>query len=634
MDFEIKRIDLRLRTKYPHLETIIFKVIDYRYIIYVENYTDNFAKLSDEFHNEIRFIAAPVSVSDKKPLNYLEVIKHFDDAEIADSFNGLPLTQGDTLDLINFCLPDIPVNYVEGVGPDYFIKIYTDILSDDQKSRLEDFLKKIESRVDYKIISDPTISMKKLEEQRESEERINSDPKTREFMHSLNNPVLNLTPTKREKIIIQSEKEHEQFYFDNIAKIYNGKIKIIDIIKIEPSEVSCFIDYSSFSNINIRNGILLYDKIYLNFPFEQSYKIFLNEQKISQDEFFSLIQRGKLNLVLTQPLHRYDFYFIKEIENINKDTLITRRKINTILIADFINILNQYYIKELNFSSYIYELSSEFSKLSQIDSDSAYSFLSWPFRAVREAFEVLTFNSSKRVSAFGINNVISKFISKKLEKDLELEFMVNSEDVHISHALGSVLFPSFSNSDYSNRPFASIMGNLLNFYSSLSLETIADTVIFKQMMFEKMEMPSIIDIFEVNEFIPVNEVEDFANNFDTTRKLNSLMSYLASLNSNDRTNKISEYNKEIDKLRSKKIKRQTALDIGFTSATDIAGLWIPFLSLGLKIAEKSSDKLNFTKAIKIKLEEIGNKILNKSMDEKNIAYLAKINSVAKFKKQY
>jgi hypothetical protein len=632
---EIKRIDLRLRSKYPHLKTTIYKIGINFYVILAENFTGEFDSLSKEFDNEIRFITSPVRLTQIKPERYIEIIPLLEDKNIADSYAGYPYTQQELLDLINYICHDLPVYFVEGVGKDK-IKIFTGILTENNRKDLEHFLDELKFLVPFQIIEDLSLAREKVLEHKRIEESLHDNQKYQEFISAYSNPVLNFHPTKNSKGILECEKADEEFWFGNVNKIFKNEITLSDIINFDKSESSCYIDYALFQNINIRNGVLLYDNIFLNLPLEDDCKTYLFErQKITKNELFNLVEKNKVKIVLTQPSYRYDIDFLKELCSINRNAVISRRRVCSIMLMDFIDIYSNYFINQLDMSESIFDLSKIMSAVNKVDFEFIYGMLSWPFSIIRNAFYFFTFNTNKRIGSIGINTVVDKLTSKKSGKDFSLEFMVGSEGVHISHALNAVYYPSFTNEDFSMRPFSSIMGNLLNFYSNSSIEKMSGYVNDRKSFINAKKKIYPVELLEVNDYLSLAEIESFASNYGTPSKLNALLSYFLNFDDEERNIKINEYNQAIDLLMRKKQQNKTFLDLGIAAATDTVGLVIPFFGTGIKILEKALHGIGIID--RARLFKIFNKLeyaFRDSSDKKNISYLTKINTVARLKRQY
>jgi hypothetical protein len=634
MDDEIKRIDLRLRSKYPHLKTTIYKIGINFYTILIENFAGEFDNLSKEFDSEIRFITSPVQLTQIKPEKYIEIIHLLEDKNIADSYAGYPYTQQDLLDLINYIYPDLPVYFVEGVGKDNRIKIFTDVLTENNRKDLEHFLNELKLVVPFQIIENLSMAQEKVLEDKKIEESLHDNKKYQEFISAYSNPVFNFHPTKNNKALLECEKADEAFWFENVNKMFNKEITLSDIINLDKSKSSCYVDYALFQNINIRNGVLLYDNIFLDLPLEDDCKTYLFErQKITKNELFGLIEKDKVKIVLTQPSYRYDIDFLREICSINQNAVISRRRVCSIMLIDFVDIYSNYFINQLDMAELIFDLSKIISTVNKADFEFVYSLLSWPFSIIRNVFNLFTFNTSKRIGSIGINTVVDKLSSKKSGKDLSLEFMISSEGVHISHALNAVYYPSFVNEDFSLRPFSSIMGNLLSFYSNSSIEKISSYVNTRKPFINDRKKIYPVELLEVNDYLTLTEIESFASNYRTPSKLNALLSYFLNLDDEDRNIKINEYNQAIDLLIRRKQQNKTFLDLGITAATDAVGLVIPFFGTGIKILEKTLHGIIDKK----RLFKIFDKLefaFSDSSDKKNISYLTKINSVARLKRQY
>ena len=135
---------------------------------------------------------------------------------------------------------------------------------------------------------------------------------------------------------IKKEELDEQFFFERIEDIYKGNIKKSNIISDLDDSLNCYIDYSLLGsdNVNIRNGIVLYDKIFIDLPLMKSLDEFCNEQKIKKDEFLELCNSGKINVVLSHPGFQYDNSFTDAIYNSSPNSIITRRLISSLIIPD------------------------------------------------------------------------------------------------------------------------------------------------------------------------------------------------------------------------------------------------------------------------------------------------------------
>ena len=212
----------------------------------------------------------------------------------------------------------------------------------------------------------------------------------------------------------------------------------------------------------------------------------------------------------------------------------------------------------------------------------------------------------------------------------EFEFTVNSDSIHLAHALDATYFPFYTEEGkYTDHPYASMMGSLLNFYKKSTFQTLDSLFIMPEVNTEENKTLSLISTFDINDYIPISDVEAELSSCIVRRGMNSLFSELNMLNSLDRNIRIQQYNAELDKFASQKKIINHVLDL----CEDTAGLFLPFLGTGKKIflGGMSMAKNKF-KAIQAISEFIEDKSMLKDINRKNVSLLSKINRVARLKR--
>jgi hypothetical protein len=65
-----RRIDLHFRSRFPHLNTRLFKLDDYEYQLYLVDSVDDFDAISDAFNREVKFVTAPIKLVMNLPETY------------------------------------------------------------------------------------------------------------------------------------------------------------------------------------------------------------------------------------------------------------------------------------------------------------------------------------------------------------------------------------------------------------------------------------------------------------------------------------------------------------------------------------------------------------------------------------
>jgi len=643
MDERIRRTDLYLRAKYPHLDTRIFKLTDDFYGILLKNFTGNFNEIQKEFDYSIKPMTIPVHLFEKIPSNIEKELPIIKDDEIGNNFSGLPLTLLEVKYLLMAKFPMIEILHLEEFfDPDGKLNFYTDIISDENiKKDLINFLYSLDIPLKYYLIENKIEGINKGKREREEREKSSSsikdsNPLTSTYFDSLENPIIHSFPTKLSKTKIICEERDEQIWFDKLGEIYAGKFTKTDILNDVNINNSCYIDYSLFNNVNIRNGIVLYDKIFVELPVSSDIKTFCSAQKINSDEIIQLCKENKLTFILPQPSFRYDFNFLNELYKINSHCILSRRALSALIICDLVEINKNHFVNALGISDSIYEISEIIKqtneKYHKID---FYNIFTWPQKALRSVLEVFLFGSTYKSVNFGINNLFTDMFDNKQKKEMEFEFGINSDKAHISSALNSQYLPYFEGTIYSNRIVTSIMGNMLNFYKNSSIEKIQNYVTERQKIITNNTMLPI-NLIEVAEYKSITELNHLSKKYFSSNNFSSILGYFLSLPPEDMRKKIIEYNSLVENEINRSKKKSDIIDLSVTAVTDLVGLFIPFFGTMAKTLVDIVQKSNLSKLKIDKIREAFYKLeQGQKYDEKKaISFLSKINSVARLIKKY
>jgi len=641
MNERVRRAELYLRKKYPHLATRIFKLNNGFYGILLEDFTGNFDEIKKEFEYEIKPVATPVMLLEKIPDCIEEELPIINDTEIGKNFSGLSLTLPDLKYLLISKFPMIEIIHLESFERERKLNVYTDIISDaNLKKELIDFLYSLDIPMDFYLIENKTEGLTKEKKENEKQKDAfssmsNDNPITKSYFDSLYNPVMHSFPAKLQGKSIIYEERDEQMWFDKLGEIYAGNFTKADILKTTNTSNSCCIDYSIFDNVNIRNGIVLYDKIYVEPPVDLKIKSFCSTQKIKPDEIIELCKENKLTFILPQPSFRYDSDFLTELYKINPNSILSKRALSSLIICDLVEINKNYFINTLGIGDSVYEMSQIIKEIDKnyVKTD-LYNIYMWPQKALRSVLEVFLFGSTYKSAVFGINNIFTDRLDKEKKEEIEFEFIVNSNKVHISSALNSQYFPHFEGTTYSNQAVTSLMGNMLNFYKNSSIEQIQNYVTERQkIIMKKPILP--VSLIEVNEYASVTELYSLSKKYFSPNNFNSILGYLLNLSTEEMEEKIIEYNKLVEgKINRRKI-ASSLLDISITAACDAIGMYRPFFSTGVKIFDTYVIKAGLIKSKKIeKIREAFIKLSKVYNEKKTISFLSKINSVARLRKKY
>ena len=576
-----RRIDLAFRTRFPYLNTRLFKIDEYHFKLYVTNDLDNFSTICKIFENEIKYLTTPIGLVSSIPKSFACEIKSISDTEIPSNFEGIPFTLNQLLIHLASVHPEAKISKLEEDHSKRQILIeLTNGVSTVVKSALEETVNALKCPYAFEIsINGTKSSAIKVEDE-----------------------VFNIAPSQsRLSLQCQFLERDEKLWYDNINKIYDGSYKKSDLYFINTSKNSCLINFSIFQNANIRNHLLLYDVIYCILPLAENMESFLTDQKINRTEFINLTKKGRIKIINIQPEIRLDYGFLNEIYQENHSSIISRRALSTLCAIDLVELNQSYILSDPELKTHIYPFISEVAKLTNIDIETISNFLLWPQKALRASLDRLNQSGPMGIASYGVNKAILDVL------------------------------PSHHKQKYSDHPYALMMGNILNFYKGANYSNIAEKVNLKEMKIIENPTLSMISIFDVNDYIPIQEFEEEVSSSVIRKNMGSLFSELCLLNEVDRNERIESFNKEVDKALSRKRVTKHALDLG----EDTAGLVIPFFGTGKKIISSST---NLAKNKYPVIQEISDfieeKMTKSNLQERQISLLSKINRVARLKRQY
>lgn len=608
-----RRIDLNLRAKFPYLTTRIFKKGSFEYQIYVVSEVDNFDSLENTFNHEIRYVTAPIKLTNEIPDSYELEIDVISDKSIPSDFEGIPFTLNQTIIHMSSVHSDVIFN---GISEDHENKkIIIEVCESTDSNAISAIQKTAEALkcpYSFNIVTGGSLNQK----------------------IQVPDEFFNIAPSKsRAMLSCEFLVRDERLWYDNVDRFYDGSYKKSNLYFIDQTKTSCLVNFSKFQNANIRNHLLLYDVEYCVLPFSSDMSGFLETQKITRDEILDLVRRGRLKIINTQPEIRLDYGFINEAYAENPSAVISRRALAALAAIDLVELNESYIFSDPELNKYIYPLLKEMSELTHTSIETISNYLLWPKHALRNSLDTLNQSGPMGIARYGVNKpIMDSWPETKDKEKYEFEFLVNSDQIHLAHALDATYFPFYIDGDkYTDHPYALMMGGLLNFYKNASYETVNQTFDVNEM--KKINNPSLslISTFDINDYIPINSFEEEISSSVVRKGMSSLFSELCLLDESNRNERISEYNSEIDKtLRNKSVSKH-ALDLG----EDAIGMVVPFLATGKKLIAKGTQaaKAKFPTIQSIS-ECIEDKALGSNEKSRHITLLSRINRVARLKRKF
>ncbi|MCU0445129.1 MAG: hypothetical protein MUE85_09435 [Microscillaceae bacterium] len=624
----VRRTDLYLRAVYPEIKTTIYKIKEQQFIIVCDKFEGDFQKFNEEFNYSIRLVSAPVDISEKTPKEFLEIIPNISDKDIPKNFEGVPFTKAGLLNLLISKFPNVHFQRIEDDAG--AVIVYTAsfeqkegeitkpiFLNNSDREKIKDFLDNLKVPIQFSLV----------------DEKIEQPQILHPFPHL--NPVqfIYAANFKRE-LTPKFTLRDEALWFDNIDSIFKGKFKKDSLYFYDPKEYSCYVDFSSFENIDIRNHLFLFQTVYLTPPYEKKIDVWLKQSNIQKNEFLELVRRNRIKIALTQPESRYDIGFINEIYEINPNAVISRRALATLQQIDIVEVSDNYLFNDIDSLNELKKICEIMSDVTKINPKFVYDFLVWPIRARRNSFESLNSNGLFSMPYFGVNTVVEKRVSEVLKKDLSFEFNANSSSIHLANSLNAIYFPFKTKDGYSDAFYANVMGEMLNFYKSANIKDIKSFIESRQKINSGILPINPIDVIEVNEYISITELEEVLSRDVIYPNSKKLIESLSELTEEERKRKIAEYNLAVNEKINKKNKRKGAIDLGQNILLDVAGAITGFAIIGstfslLKLkGKKIMQSIPMIKNITAKIEDA----MHTDNDKSNIHYLTKINRVARIRR--
>ncbi len=603
---DVQHAESAYRSKYPQAQTRIFKVSESKYLIYVENLKiDKDAK--EEFKMRIRTMGIPVKLIGEIPDEYLEEIIPFSEEEYFKSLSGFytePQQISLFLNKFSF-LTNVSFEY-DNMGSSVIIKVPINC-TDEEVDQIQKFGEKVLT------VFSPTVE--RCEMSPTEKMAVKTTPpkdKADEFMTHIQSPITNLYPSQQQSLKKNYIIQDQEKWFDITDQLYSGEIKKSSFSFISQKEPSVLLDLTNPYHINLRNYLMIYDVIYLILPFKDSIEKALANQHFELNELISLIERGRIKIVLTQPVERLDEHFLDAAFEANKNGVITRHSLSALCLADFFQLRNSFPFAS---EECIYELTksaNRFPKWFKGNPQWLIDLIAWPQVALRTANKSLKVNGVFALPQVGLPRV---FENHPQLKKFDLEAMHTGKLVHIAHALNAHYAPMIM-PGYSDSNLAQLFFSVLKMYENPS-QVISKT----KKTFSLYEGIQINDIFGVYEFMPIDQ---FAQHFETefTRtNARSLFSQLKHLDQSERNEQIAKLNQEL--IHFKELKSAEDFLLSFTK--DIGGTF----SLPISVFSLILRATGWSKIIQEKWEQFEVKIGTKKSE---LAFLDKISPAAALRK--
>lgn len=561
IDFDcgsIKRDDHRLRMKYYGLKTRIYLLRPGQYVIQLLNYQDKIDLIRPVFDHSIRMVTDWVSLSAEPPVSYLAEIPPLEASDTP--CEGLPLTDLQLKSLLISRFPKVTfytINVSFSPGETTLRITVSSQVSVEQRSEIQQFLYSLNERF-HQIFVEPT------------------DEAHPEAMPYIDEVFLACTDVSKPYSVSDAD-----FWFDNEKSLFQGELPAEQLRFYRPG-TKCYLDLSVFSNskINLRSNLMLYDTVYLCPPPKDRLADFMAEQHLSQQDFETMAEQGKLVVFLPRNENCYESGLIDRLYAANPNAVVSKRGINALMAAYYTNLEQRY----LNLWQGHKELLAELSMICTFSEDpklrSVGSWLTWPIRAKAQCKELLHICGPIQISAFGISDLFAPFFPPEEWKKVEFEFLANGSTPQIAAALHATYFPFQAGDRYSDKGVAAIINQLLNGYL-YPYEAQQKTLQSYQETLERSRQA--LRLLRVNNAVPVKTLLEYSNRYQTTLALKTILEQLTALPDQEQAQKIQEYNRLLAEIGQEKFSLKENFPSYVLSCAGLVSLPASILGLLLQL---------------------------------------------------
>jgi hypothetical protein len=611
----IRRADVSLRIHYPNLVTRIFEIAPHQFVIVFDKSLQDATEIDFE---EIRPITLRAGISNDAPTVFIREIFPLPDNQLARNFEGFPFNRAQLFNLIVGRFPDFPIVSIQDGGTPTAIAVeLTHSLDPAQERQLLEFCEGIGAPAPFKLdvtgrLQDATTDS-------------NPNPSA-PAADALFIGASRIRPTAPPFV-----RADEAFWFSNLDRIYAGGFAVERIPGIEEGQARCFLDATIGEHVNLRQLLTLYDTIYISPPLREGHHTFLSKQGLTEKDLLVLIERGRLKIMLTQAEERLKIPFLAEAAERSPSAILGRRTTAAMLIADLVQMADEYRLRDSTHYPAIGELSKVLSAESGLPADEILEFILWPVQARRAAVWPLLDRGSKGMPPIGMGPFFATFIEKIGRKDLELESLIVSEKVHIGHALNATVFPPREEPEGLHH-LANAMGDVLNFFRSFNTRIAAAWVGNVERKAAGKRLLPPLPLFEFDSAIPIEEMLAATGRSVMRNRGRALFSRLAELTDEERVTEIQNLNAALRNYgRSGGIISLDTLDTGVSIASTAYGFPYPpvagIRALGGQLANWSRKYPSIDKLF----EAIQTDLFPTSGKKRELEFLSSINRVASLK---
>ena len=613
---QVRRIDTMLRSRFPNLRTRIFQVRAHTFLISFDPELQTSDQISDEFHNSIRFMTVPVTLSNHIPQSYISELFPLSDEDATGRMIGLPLRCVDLLNLLASRFPDAGIIQVsDDPKVREAIVVVRSPLDEDTEDQLRTFFDSFELPLSLTIKVTP------------SSETV--------VLPDIADPMFVWAASLRPGAPTYA-KQDEIFWFDNITNISRNQFPVNRFPGMQDVATRCYFDLSLGENhMNLRQALLMYDEIWCSVPLAEKQDDFLAVQGLTKTDLLEMLSAGRLRIVSTQPEERLDVRFLEEAYERNPQAMFGRRTTASLLLANVAHMAEQSLLNDPALLPGLSEFSRECGPIIGIGPIEMLRALLWPIGSRRGSLPGLLDHGSKGGPVNSLSRLISDRVQEKTGLDIALEAHIYGEPVHIGHAIDATVFGPIDEPTLYNK-LKSVLGAYLNLHKNFTATLVESWIRNEQGKSNPKETLPAIEVFEFNRHIPIREIMDDTSFSSTRKQGRSLYARLTNLSEQERAQEVIRLNaklREISRNRTNSIIDLRTMDTSASLVSPFMAIPYPSIMGLIDVGGRALRKLGTNRKIDELMTRLNEKILSNN-EKMELDFLSKIDRVARFKSDH
>lgn len=545
-DGVVRRTDVWLRAIYPYLTTRILEIKPHQYVIAFNKDDLDADSIRQRFNEEIRPATLWCDVTNEEPKSFLREVSSIEDNQIARGFEGFPATFNDIRNILLSKFPDLPLPHHTPNQNNPIVIVFERPLTPEQELNVREVLGGIFPKWPIEIDAYPPV-----------DEKVTAA--------NLSGIDINVKPSRLRPAAPAFVKEDEAFWFNNIDRVFEGSLSPTSFKGTADAGMACYIDASVSKQIDLRQAILLYDTIYLTPPLSDGFDSpFWDHQFISREDVLELIEAGRLRLILKQPEERTDSKFLSGAYERSPSAVIGRLTAAAIFANDIVQTADSYLLTQRELAPLVGKLSKLLAAKNSLPLETMSQLLLWPLHARRYCLQGLMDRGLMGFSNISQGKILAEEIKASIGKDLELEALVTSDEVHIAHAFNATLIPPFEEMGGWILP-RRIVGDRLNFYRGFTKETASAWAENERRKESRFRVLPPLPLFNFEKRAPISELIAFTSQPSLRRKGRALVTRLSELPIEEREAEIERLAQGLYEIGIRRARRDLHVDLASDS---------------------------------------------------------------------